>query len=263
MRYQLHLFLCSILFSVFCYSQKHKKTITGKVFFDSDVIADVHIINKNSNTGTNSNDLGLFEIQVVLGDTLLFSHINVKDKKIAINKKVLNQEILKIDLESKTYELEEITLEKPKSIFYIDPEIVPPSTVNAKTLNLPYANTKAKRDDAIIKFRSGGVISLDNLINSLNGNNRRRKLLEKITREDKVLAKIRKHFTDDFFITDLNIKKEDINPFLNYCFKKNIINYYKKENLLKVTTILMRESKTFPQDKIEISLLKKDSIFDK
>ena len=171
----LGLFFCTIF-----YSQNHQKNITGKVFFDDIVISDVHIINKNSNLGTNTNDLGLFEIPVFIGDTLVFSHINFKNKEIAITQEVLNKEIVTIVLEGKTYELEEITLEKPKSIFYVDPEIMTtPIVVNAKTLNLPYANTKAKKDYSIVKFRSGGVISLDNLINALNGNNKKRKQLKK------------------------------------------------------------------------------------
>jgi hypothetical protein len=196
---------------------------------------------------------------VFIGDTLVFSHINFKNKEIAITQEVLNKEIVTIVLEGKTYELEEITLEKPKSIFYVDPEIMTtPIVVNAKTLNLPYANTKAKKDYSIVKFRSGGVISLDNLINALNGNNKKRKQLKKIVFEDEVLGDIRKHFTDDFFVTDLNIKPENINPFLNYCYKKNIINYFKKDDNLRLTTILIKESRTFPQDKTEISLLKND-----
>ena len=257
------LVLCCLLLCSALYSQKQNKIIVGKVFFNGDGVADVNIVNKNSNQGTNTNDLGLFEIPIMLGDSLVFSHINLKEKVIAITKELLSLEILKIDLEGKTYQLEEITIGQPKSIFYIDPEILPAPNVNSETLKLPYANTKAKKDYAVVKFRSGGVVSLDNLINSLNGNNRRREQLEKITKEDKVLAKIRKHYTDDFFITDLNIKKEDINPFLNYCFKKNIINHYNKQNLLKLTTILLKQSRTFPQDKIEISLLKKDSVLDK
>ena len=216
------------------------------------------IINKNSNIGTNTSDLGLFEIPVAIGDTLAFSHINIKHKTIAITKAVFNQEVFIVDVEDKTYVLDEVTLGKAKSIFFVDPEIMPPPTVNAKTLHLPYANTIAKKDYAVVKFRSGGVVSLDNLINALNGNNKRRKQLEKITLEDNRLAKIRKYFTDDFFITDLNIKQESINPFLNYCYKKNIINYFNKNDNLKVTKILMQESKTFPQDKTEVSLIKKD-----
>lgn len=256
------LLIYSLFFVAITYGQKQKKNITGKVFYDGEVISDVHIINKNANQGTNTNDLGLFEIPVFIGDTLTFSHINFKDKEITITKENIYNEILKVELEGKTYQLEEITLQKPKSIFYVDPEIMPAPNINAKTLNLPYANTIAKKDYSVVKFRSGGVVSLDNLINALNGNNRRRKELQKITYEDDILKKIRKHFTDDFFITDLNIKQENINPFLNYCYKKNIINHFNKKNNLRLTTILIKESRTFPKDKIEISLLKKDSVLD-
>ena len=261
MRNQLLIYF--LLFFTISYAQEKKKLITGKVLFNEDVISDVHIVNKNSNQGTSSNDFGLFEIPVIFGDTLVFSHINLMDKEIAITKEILKQEFVKIHLEGKTYQLEEITLEKPRSIFYVDPEIMPPATVNAKTLNLPYANSITKKDYSLFKIRSGAVVSLDNLFGTLSGSNKRRKELNKITYEDKVLSKIRKHFTDDFFITDLNIKPENINPFLNYCYKKKIIYHYNKEELIKLTRILMLESRTFPQDKIEISLLKKDSVLDK
>lgn len=246
-----------LFFYSFCNAQNSSKLITGKVFFNDEVIADVHIINKNTNQGSSSNDLGVFEIPVTVGDTLVFSHLNLKEYQIEITEKVLNKALVEIHLEGKTYQLNEITLEKPKSIFYIDPEIVPPPTVNAQTLKLPYANSIAKKDYAVFKFRSGGVINISNLFNAINGNNKRRKELQKITLEDKVLGEIRKHFTDDFFITDLNIKPENINPFLNFCFKKNIINHYKKNQHIKLTRILMHESKIFPQEKTEISLLEK------
>ena len=134
----------------------------------------------------------------------------------------------------------------------------PAVIVNAETLNLPYANSKKKKDDGIIQLSSGAVVSLDNLIGALNGNNRRKKILKKISTEDTVLSKIRKFYTDDFFITDLNIRPENINPFLNYCFKKNIITHYNEKDLLKLTSILMTESKSFPQDKTEIALIKKN-----
>ena len=247
-----------LFFCVFSYCQENRKTVTGKVYFNENVITDVHIINKNSNQGSITNDFGVFEIPILIGDVLEFSHVNLKKKEIIITKDILEQEIIKIYLEGKTYELEEFTLEKPRSIFYVDPQIMPAPNVNAKTLNLPYANTKAKKDYSVVKFQSGGVVSLDNLINALNGNNKRRKQLKKIVYEDKVLSKIRKHFTDDFFITDLKIKQENINSFLNYCFKKNIINHFNKNENIIVTRILMSESRTFPQNKTEISLLKKD-----
>jgi hypothetical protein len=108
---------------------------------------------------------------------------------------------------------------------------MPPPIVNAITLNLPYAITKAKKNETILSIRSGAVISLDNLINSINGTNKRRKELQKIILEDTILSKIRKQYTDDFFITDLQIKQENINLFLNYCFKKKIFHILIKKTI--------------------------------
>ena len=247
-----------LLFCTFSYAQKSNQITTGQVFFDKEPVADVHIINKNSNNGTISNDFGLYEISVSIGDVLEFSHLNFMTENIIVTEEILAQEIYKITLKLKTYELEEIVIEKQKGIFYVDPEIMTSPIVNAQTLNLPYAKSKAKKDDNIVKMSSGVVVSLDNLIGALNGDNRREKILKKISTEDKVISKIRKYYTDDFFITDLKIKQENINPFLNYCFKKNIITYYNEKDLLKLTSILMTESKSFPQDKTEITWLQKN-----
>jgi hypothetical protein len=251
---KLLLFYC-LLFTVLVFSQEKRKLINGKILFDKSITSDVHVINKNTNQGTISNDFGWFEIPVSIGDSLQFTHINLKAKICIVTKEVFSKRSLEIKLEENTYALEGFTLEKPKSIFYVDPQTIRPINVNAKTLNLPYANNTAKKDYSVVKFRSGASVSLDNLINAFNGNNKRRKQLEKITKEDNVLSKIRKYFTDDFFITDLQIKKEHINPFLNYCHRKNIISYFNKNENIKVTRILMRESKTFPQKMNSDSLL--------
>ncbi|PQB07152.1 hypothetical protein BST83_08320 [Polaribacter filamentus] len=242
-----HLLLILLFFTIIGYSQKNRTIINGKILFDNASISDVHILNKNSNQGTITNDTGWFEIPVYIGDSLQFTHVNLKEKHFTITSEIYIAKELEIELEEKTYSLNEFTLEKPRSIFYVDPEMMPPPIVNAKTLNLPYANTIVNKDLSVMKFRSGGVISLDNLFNSLNGNNKRKKELQKITLEDNGLSKIRKYFTDDFFITDLHIKEEHINPFLNYCFKNNIVTYFNKNENIKVTKILMDESKTFPQ----------------
>lgn len=253
MKNQLLLFF--LFFTVLAYSQEKRKLINGKILFDKTTVSDVHVININTNQGTITNNNGWFEIPVVIGDSLQFTHINYTEKHLVITKEIFAKRNLEVELVENTYALDGFALEKPKSIFYVDPQMIPPPIVNAKTLNLPYANTIAQKDNSIASFRSGAVVSLDNLIGALNGNNRREKELKKITLEDNRLSKIRKHFTDDFFITDLQIKKEHINPFLNYCIKKNIIAYFNKNENIKVTKILMDESKTFPQKMNSDSIL--------
>ena len=242
--------LLFILLLVFIKLNAQDKTsvLIGKTVLDSLPTADVHVVNLHTNKGTITNAKGFFEIPVKVGDSLFFSHLNLQGKFLVISKQLLKDKNLIIHLEEKTVTLNGFILEKPKSIFYQDPQITEYNgpTVNAKTLNLPYANTKVKKDDAIFKFRSGGVVSLDNLINSINGNNKRKKLMQKMAKDDANLEKIRKLFTDDFFVTDLKIKKEYINQFLNDCVDKNIISIFKSDNIINLTNLLIKESKLYP-----------------
>jgi hypothetical protein len=245
-----------LVFITFINAQEKRILFKGKTVLDSLTIGNVHVINKNTNIGTISNDSGLFEIPIKIGDSLLFSHVTLENKLILVNKKILVNKSFTVNLQEKVYTLNEITLEKPRSIFYQDKEIGSYNgpSITAKTLNLPYANTTIKKETTIFKIRSGGVVSLDNLISSINGTKKREKLLKKMVSEDSELAKIRKQYTDDFFITDLKIKKEYINPFLNYCVNKNIIRIFKESNRLDLTTLLIKESKTFPHKKLDEDL---------
>jgi hypothetical protein len=253
------LVLIFLLFTILSNSQEKRNLLNGKIVFDKTAISDVHILNKNTNQGTVTSDSGWFEITVMIGDSLQFTHVNLKSKQLIITKEIFTKKNLEIELNENTYALDGFTLEKPKNIFYVDPQMVRPPIVNAKTLNLPYANTTVKKEYSVVKFRSGANVSLDNLVYSLNGNNKRRKELHKISQEDSALSNIRKYFTDDFFITDLQIKEEHINPFLNYCLKKDILFYFKTNKKILLTKVLMNQSRTFPQKiKSESNIVSKE-----
>ena len=113
-----------LFFCVFTYGQKSNQLITGQLFFDKEPVTDVHIVNKNTNKGTISNDYGLYDISASLGDVLEFSHLNFMTEEITVTEEILAKQIYKITLKLKTYELDEIVLEKLKGTFYVDPEIV-------------------------------------------------------------------------------------------------------------------------------------------
>lgn len=252
------LFLCSMRYLTFLLlfltftktvSQEKRKIINGEVKLDSLPINDVHIINLKTNIGTISNDFGAFEIPVKEGDSLSISHINLDNLIITVTKESLKSLRLEINLNEKITTLKEFTLVKPRSIFEEDKDILIYNgpRITAKTLNLPYANTKPKIDKAIFKIQSGAVVSLDNLMGFLNGSSKREKALKQIRLEDDRLLKIRKYFTDDFFITDLQIQEAHINAFLNFCMKRNIIYLFNKNDNLTLTTVLLSESRSFPQ----------------
>jgi hypothetical protein len=249
--------LLTFLISFACLNAQEKRhSITGKTALDSLAVSDVHIINQNTNIGTITNDIGFFEIPVKVGDTLFYSHLKYVHKHIVITESIISNKVFTIHLEEKIVTLKEIILEKQHSIFYQDPEIITYTgpVVTAKSLNLPYANSKIEKNEPLFTFRSGASISLGNLVSVLNGSKRREKLLKEMVLEDAELEDVRKYFTDDFFITDLKIEKNYINQFLNDCIDKNIIRIFKRDNKLDVIKLLMKESKLFPHKIVDEDL---------
>jgi len=251
----------TLLFTLFCattlFSQERESfDLFGIILSDSLGIENAHVINNTSLKGAFTNSKGVFTLPVKIGDTSLVSHLNYTVKKIIVSVTEKATKKVLVNLESKTHTLSEITIKKRRSIFYVDPQIMPQSMVNATTLKLPYANVIVKRDERITKLTlTSASVDLDNLINSLNGNAKKAKELKKAKSKDNQLDKIRKHYTDYFFVNQLKIKKQYINQFLNYCLNSGIIMQYKKGNQIKLTEILISESKAFPHQQIEIDTL--------
>ncbi|WP_422091219.1 carboxypeptidase-like regulatory domain-containing protein [Tenacibaculum ovolyticum] len=242
------LFLFLYLTTLIAISQNNTKIVTGHIFLDSLAIEDVHIINKKLDIGAVSNKDGSFEILASKGDILIISHLNFEYKEHIITNDDLKSTNVNIHLNSKNYMLDEIVLKKKRSIFDVDKDILLHNApiVNAKTLNLPYANSKKPKKEGTLKLESGVSVSISGLINAFNGKTKQKKILRKIKIEDKNLLQIRKHFTDGFFVYQLKIKKENINSFLEHCISKGIINLYHKNKLLELTTVLLDNSKNSP-----------------
>lgn len=241
-------FFIAVLFftSWLLQSQSNQKIIHGIVYIDSIPTQDVHIINKKLALGTVSNENGFFEILAEENNTLLISHLNLEYKEITVSNDNIKNRYIIIHVKSKTHMLDEVVLEKRKGIFEVDKDIlINNPVVDAKTLKLPYANSKPK-DDKTVKIESGITVGVEGLVNALNGKNKQKKLLKKLQAEDQNLSKIRKHFTDGFFVKQLNIKEEHINLFLESCISRGIINLYNKDKVLELTSVLVENSKTSP-----------------
>ncbi len=229
-------------------SQNNQKIISGHIYLDSIPVQDVHIINKKLDIGTVSNENGKFEILASKNDILIISHLNIEFKEQTITDKNISTKKINIFLDSKNYMLDEVVLERKKGIFEIDKDILPHNgpIVNAKTLKLPYANSKKPDKDNTVEIESGLSVSVVGLINALNGKTKQKKLLRKLKAEDKNIKKIRQYFTDGFFVQQLKIKRESINPFIEHCISKGIMNLFYKEKLLELTSVLIDNSKNSP-----------------
>ena len=88
-------------------AQKGGYVFTGKVVLGKKPVSDVSVVVQNTNNGTKTNDKGLFDLKVELGDTLVFSHIGMKTLKIPVSSKRRN---LKISMVPEVNALDEVVL---------------------------------------------------------------------------------------------------------------------------------------------------------
>jgi hypothetical protein len=98
------------LFSSTTLSQEKREVINGKVKLAGLPIHDVHITNLNTNIGTISNDLGIFNIPVKQGDSISISHLNLKNLTVIITKKNTDSLTLSITLAEEITTLNAFTL---------------------------------------------------------------------------------------------------------------------------------------------------------
>ena len=106
--------LVLFLLSQICFSQIGiRKLVRGQVVNDSINVENVVVFNVNSKTGTVTGSQGFFKIDVKENDTLVFSGLQFKSKKVVYSE---IKEILKIKLETFFYQLSEVVILKESGI---------------------------------------------------------------------------------------------------------------------------------------------------
>ncbi|SEF69212.1 hypothetical protein [Flavobacterium urumqiense] len=109
------LILC--LFCQFCLSQVlTRKTLHGQVINDSIKLENVIVFNVNSKTGMLIGSKGFFNILVKVNDTLVFSSLAFKSRKIILTEKQISAPILRVTLEAYTNQLAEVIVPVKKKI---------------------------------------------------------------------------------------------------------------------------------------------------
>jgi len=239
----LYLLLFFIL-SMQLYAQEERVSIMGEIKNDSVPIEDVHIVNLSARIGTISNQYGLFQISVKANDTLILTDIQYQIKKIIISENDIKQRIIEIKLQTNINELDEVIVEKPKNIFFveIDENL---SKVDENTLELPNAGKTplTQTERKLNYYQKGG--NLDKIYGLISGDTKKFKKLLKNEKEDEILNSIRTYVSDDFLIENLLIPEDDILKYLDYCKTKGIVEYFKRDNKMKVVDILVESRKEY------------------
>ncbi|HEY4618683.1 MAG TPA: hypothetical protein VIH09_10865 [Flavobacterium sp.] len=116
MKTKLVLVIVSLL-SQFCFSQIEPRTpLKGQVRNDLVPVENVIVFNANSKTGTIVNNYGFFTIMAKVNDTLVFSSLAFKSKKIVLSEKEFMMPRFIVKMDVFTNELAEVLILAKKEV---------------------------------------------------------------------------------------------------------------------------------------------------
>ncbi len=254
-----YLFLCFFFtFHLLSAQSLFVKSLEGRVLYESNGIPDVHILNTSAGSATVSDGEGRFEIDVTMGDTLLFSAVQYKRKSLVISASILESSMVYITLEEFVNELDEVVV-RPYNLsgdllrdmqqMKINP------VITASTLGLPNAYVKPMmQSERLLREASFGPFSIGTLtsipfnplINAISG--RTKMLKKRVARDKKYLLtqRVRNFYADSIFVKRLGIPEAQISDFMYYCeVDEKFDSIVATDDHIKILNLLVLKSKDY------------------
>lgn len=203
------------LFCQFCFGQiESRKPLKGQVRNDLAPVENVIVFDANSKTGAVVNQYGFFTVMAKVNDTLVFSSLTFKSKKIVLSEKDFITPQFVVTLEVFTNELKEVLIAAKK-------DLDPVAGGSQKYVDLMYfgdeksalKNTAMPRDGSI-EYGTDFVRIYKDIVKILRKNNPEKIDFYKDTSfSELVLKKV----NYSFFANTLNLKDDEIKLFLVFC----------------------------------------------
>lgn len=208
----------------FIQAQESKTILKGKIKANTTELEGIYVINLRNEKSVITEKEGLFSVEAVPGDTLLFSAIHLKQVRIVIEQRDFQEELFLVKMESQITQLKEVVVKKYDNINAVSLGISPKGIKKY---------TPAERKLATASSMRLNPMGFDPIINAISG---RTKMLKKeLEVEEKLsfISKIENMFDEDYFKNVLKIPTEYIKGF----------QYYVVENE-RFTNVLKSQNKT-------------------
>lgn len=210
-------------FTGFLHAQDFARVLEGRIQSPNGEVADVYVVNTNTKKSTITDKEGYFSIQVSLRDTLVFSAVQFKRKKLEVNYEVLTTKFLSVSMEEAVTQLDEVVLMPYGLIGDLSKDAKPQGVVTASTLGLPNAYVVPKTQSERMLYTAktwdfkGTSICMDPAINWLSG--RTLMLRKRVARDyqQKSMEQLERFYSDSLLVSTLRIPIAKINDFLFFC----------------------------------------------
>ena len=235
------------------------KFLKGLVVNDSIDVADVTVTNKNLKQSTKTNNSGIFELPVRIGDSIMISAIHINKISLLITQEIIDDESLKIEVEENVNQMKEVVLNNILSASALDfsAALKPSKKPDIESMRRMEVTRMANTDPTAIFGGGGGggtgafnltkgiAYLAEKLFNIKKGIGKQ----EKRKRFERFRVDFTNEFGTTFFTEELNIPELKMSDFLRFCNKKqSLYDMYSKDEKLELIDFLIKQSKEYKKE---------------
>jgi hypothetical protein len=215
------------------------RQIKGKVVSEAPDLENIYVINLKTEETSTTDKGGYFFLNAKVGDTLMFSAVQIKGKKIVVSNKDYSNDLILVAIDPVINRLDEVVVKQYKNINAISLGIISPNTkhytpAERKLRTATGADLKGNEDGTM-----GASASLDPLFNWMSGRTALLKKELEVEKKETLLDKLENQFGLSYFTDKLKIPKDFVKGFLYYAVEESrLANVIKSNNKAMASFIL-------------------------
>jgi len=220
-----------LLISSVIWSQ-NVRVLKGKVVADSKDLQGINIQNLSAKREVSSSEEGFFSITAKPGDTLLFTAVQLKSRKIVVEKEDFDYLPFLVKMELMVTQLKEVVINQ---------------SVNAESLGIVPKGMKTYTPAERRLYTSttgSGFVSVDAILNAISGRTSMIKKEIVVETHQKAQNRLGNMFDEDFLMKEFKIQKDYIDGFIVYASENPKVKQALKEKNKTLVTFLLGELAT-------------------
>ena len=235
----LFVFFIHTSFAAIC---QDRRPLKGQLLYKNTKVVAANVVNNTAQTNTITDSEGAFEIDVLLGDEIIFSSVQYRIRSVKITEDILSKNRLVVSVNENINELKEVVVTTDDVEKFLDLKEEEFKGFDYEKDKSSKLVNKAYNDRQL----SDGIdfVNIAKLLARALGNKSSDEQMR--MKPSEILPLV---FEDDFFAVDLGLDKSQVISFLEYIDNRmKTGELLKKDKEFQLIDFLINESKEFKND---------------
>ena len=235
----LFIFFIHSSFAAIC---QDRRPLKGQLLYKNTKVVAANVVNNTAQTNTITDSEGAFEIDVLLGDEIIFSSVQYRIRSVKITEDILSKNRLVVSVNENINELKEVVVTTDDVEKFLDLKEEEFKGFDYEKDKSSKLVNKAYNDRQL----SDGIdfVNIAKLLARALGNKSSDEQMR--MKPSEILPLV---FEDDFFAVDLGLDKSQVISFLEYIDNRmKTGELLKKDKEFQLIDFLINESKEFKND---------------